>query len=466
MKFTIRSQRALRWVFISLGVFIMGAIMINALHTRNVKETIYQEAIQQINSGDYNAAIEQLQTLDLYQDAKEYIQYAEALILEENEQYREAAKIFETLGDFVDSKDKLTEIEKELALEDQFEESYNQAVTAYEQGEYYNAWLLLEQIGDYKDSLSLKETIKIYINRFMQSDTISAGIRYSAGVTEEGNVLFSGEKFADAEKISTWTNMVSVSASNEFLAGLREDGSVEIAKRQPHYNYRIDTSEWKDIVDISVGEQYIVGLRSDGTLTAQGIDGYGETNIDDWKDIVQIDTGWQHTVGLDRYGNIHVVGMNADKLTAEIEDNQKEWTNVISIATGGSSNSQALGRGHIVGLRKDGTVVAVGDNTYGQCNVSTWTDIIAISAGDFHTVGLKSDGTVLTTQTEEAYPDSYEDINSWSDIVSVSAGYGFTLAERSDGTVVATGFNQDGQCNVSEWAQIANRNEWSLIFQN
>jgi len=43
----------------------------------------------------------------------------------------------------------------------------------------------------------------------------------------------------------------------------------------------------------------------------------------------------------------------------------------------------------------DGTVVAVGGNDCGQCNVSGWRDITAVAAGLFHTVGLESDGTVV-----------------------------------------------------------------------
>ena len=34
-----------------------------------------------------------------------------------------------------------------------------------------------------------------------------------------------------------------------------------------------------------------------------------------------------------------------------------------------------------VGLKSDGTVVAVGNNYLGQCDVGTWTDIVAVSAG-------------------------------------------------------------------------------------
>ena len=62
------------------------------------------------------------------------------------------------------------------------------------------------------------------------------------------------------------------------------------------------------------------------------------------------------------------------------------WTDIVAISAGGC---------HTVGLKSYGTVVAVGDNDYGQCDVSDWTDIVAVSAGGGHTVGLKSDGTVV-----------------------------------------------------------------------
>ena len=53
------------------------------------------------------------------------------------------------------------------------------------------------------------------------------------------------------------------------------------------------------------------------------------------------------------------------------------------------------GAKHTVGLRADGTVVAVGDNTAGQCNVGGWTGVSQNVAGGKHTVGLNSDGTIV-----------------------------------------------------------------------
>lgn len=40
----------------------------------------------------------------------------------------------------------------------------------------------------------------------------------------------------------------------------------------------------------------------------------------------------------------------------------------------------AAGRRHTVALKSDGTVIAVGDNKYGQCDVSDWSHIVAVDA--------------------------------------------------------------------------------------
>jgi hypothetical protein len=55
----------------------------------------------------------------------------------------------------------------------------------------------------------------------------------------------------------------------------------------------------------------------------------------------------------------------------------------------------AAGWRHTVGLKSDGTVVAVGNNFYSQINVGSWNGITQIAAARRHTVGLKSDGTVV-----------------------------------------------------------------------
>ena len=150
-----------------------------------------------------------------------------------------------------------------------------------------------------------------------------------------------------------------------------------------------------------------------------------------------ISAGAHHTVGLKSDGTVVAVGV-----TYSGQCDVSEWTDIVAISAGAS---------HTVGLKSDGTVVAVGDNEVGQCDVSEWTDIVAISAGSSHTVGLKSDGTVV------AVGGNYSgkcDVSEWTDIVAISAANSHTVGLKSDGTVVAVGYNGSGQCDVSEWTDI------------
>ena len=120
----------------------------------------------------------------------------------------------------------------------------------------------------------------------------------------------------------------------------------------------------------------------------------------------------------------------------------------------GMHQTVSVGDCHTVGLKSDGTVVAVGENDDGQCDVSGWTDIVAVSAGNYHTVGLKSDGTVVATQYTGDYYYGQCDVSGWTDIVAVSAGGSHTVGLKSDGTVVAVGRNYHGRFKVSGWTDI------------
>ena len=77
----------------------------------------------------------------------------------------------------------------------------------------------------------------------------------------------------------------------------------------------------------------------------------------------------------------------------------------------------SVGSNHIVGLKSNGTVVAVGDKSYGQCDVNGWTDIVAISAGSRHTIGLRADGTVVAVGSNEF---RQRDAKGWKNIKPIN----------------------------------------------
>ena len=144
----------------------------------------------------------------------------------------------------------------------------------------------------------------------------------------------------------------------------------------------------------------------------------------------------------------HTVGLKSDGTVVAVGDNNygecdvSDWTDIVAVSAGWY---------HTVGLKSDGTVVATGFNRDGQCDVSDWTDIVAVAAGQWHTVGLKSDGTVVAAGNNDA---GQCDVSDWVDIVAVSAGNNHTVGLKSDGTVVATGSNSYGRCDVSDWVDI------------
>ena len=147
--------------------------------------------------------------------------------------------------------------------------------------------------------------------------------------------------------------------------------------------------------------------------------------------------GWYHTVGLKSDGTVVAAGDNSDG-----QCNVVTWGNIIQIAAS---------RWHTVGLNDDGSAVAVGGNGSGQCNVGSWTNIIQVAAGGNHTVGLKSNGTVVAVGINS---HGQLNVGSWTDIIQVSAGSLHTVGLKDDGTVVAVGYNVDGQCDVGSWTDI------------
>ncbi len=76
---------------------------------------------------------------------------------------------------------------------------------------------------------------------------------------------------------------------------------------------------------------------------------------------------------------------------------------------------------------------------------------ITIAAGDFYTVGLKNNGTVVAVGDNDHGQCEVED---WQDIVAVFTGYAHVVGLKEDGTVVAVGYNNSGQCEVADWQNI------------
>ena len=115
-----------------------------------------------------------------------------------------------------------------------------------------------------------------------------------------------------------------------------------------------------------------------------------------------------------------------------------EWTDIVQVAHG---HTVALG------LKKDGTVVAVGDNSKGQADVSGWTDIIQLAVFDSvstmgieniegFSVGLKSDGTLVATG-QYYYGSDISGLLAITDVKQIARERENVVLLKNDGSVVS-----------------------------
>ena len=118
-------------------------------------------------------------------EAKKEEIYQKAVALEEAEDYEQAISIYEGLGDYKDCAERImacnekNEKKTKYQTAAQKEETYQKAIALEEAGEYNQAILIYEKLGDYKDCMERIEKVKIEL-------------RYQEAVKEEEEENYSG----------------------------------------------------------------------------------------------------------------------------------------------------------------------------------------------------------------------------------------------------------------------------------
>ncbi len=227
------------------------------------------------------------------------------------------------------------------------------------------------------------------------------------------------------------TDLIAVSAGDEFAVGLKRDGTV-VAWGRNILNSTTVPAGLTDVVALSTTDLHSLALKSDGTVVAWGSNTNSESTVPaGLAGVVAIAAGGQHNLALKSDGTIVAWGSaSSGALTTPAG-----LADVIAIGA----------RYHNLAVKSDGTVVAWGPatNTYGQLTVPAGLgNVVGVAAGNNHSVAYKADGTVVawgaTFSGQATVPGGL------ANVIRLAAGLDHNLAVRADGSLAGWGDNYSG----------------------
>jgi hypothetical protein len=185
------------------------------------------------------------------------------------------------------------------------------------------------------------------------------------------------------------------------------------------------------------------------TTTASGfitVDAITKNTVDlSWDNLITSST--EDVLGLCTSScAIHTLAVKADASVVAWGDNNFGQCDVPTGLTG--VRQAVASRWNSLALKTDGTVVAWGSNDYGQCDVPTGlTGVKKIAAGQDFCLALKAIGNIVAWG-DNTYGQCDVPFTELLDIKQIVCGNFHSLALMPDNTVVAWGRNDYGQCNV------------------
>lgn len=275
---------------------------------------------------------------------------------------------------------------------------------------------------------------------------VSAGRSHVVAIKQDGTVVATGRNSYGQCDVDNWNNIVQVSAGTDYTLGLKKDGTV-VATGENSYE-KLEVSDWKDVIYISAG-RYPVGITNSGKVitTSNYIkENYDIENIDNVK-----------YVSMDLTGSIFIINEQGEiiSLFEEFKTNertQKFISNLnkpVSVKSTGLLSAGLFDTGDLL-VKDVASTFSVGKRKY--------ENIVQYDL-DYDLVGmLDKYGKVkiMDCIAQNVFINKYADEwKEWEDIISICVGLDFAIGLKSDGTLVAAGDNEYGQCDVSDWTNIA-----------
>ncbi len=275
------------------------------------------------------------------------------------------------------------------------------------------------------------------INQFGNSAHVVA--RRSDGTV----VAWGANTFGQCNVPTSLSPVVKVAAGNGFSMALQASGKIAVWGGSGRgYEWNMTRYVESPIVDISASQAgHCLGRLANGGVVGwgpvEGVDDVGQIEPPaDLGPVTQVCAALgRFSLALTASGQVRAWGYPNGGSSIQ----PPLGLNGVTAISGGSA--------HCLALRTNGSVVAWGWNSFGQCNVPTALGLFTgVAAGSIHSAAVRSNGAVACWGSNfvgESSPPS-----GLTAVSQVVASEDFTCALKSDGIPVVWGSNDNGQRDV------------------
>lgn len=259
---------------------------------------------------------------------------------------------------------------------------------------------------------------------------VAGNFFYIAELCTNGTVVVGKEDHSF--KVADWQGITAINAEAGGLTGLRADGTAvayELLESK-----KCDIDQWSDVAyavyDEVVG---VFGVCKNGDVIYNGKYGDRWRYVTEAKNVARIKI-------LD-FLSPPIVIFYADGSAELINSGDKQaeakWSDAVDVVSGSY--------GTLLILQSDGNAFSykLRGTTAGPNMKINWTDIVSICyTHSNYFVGLKSDGTVKAEYMGDDEFSKYKgqcDVSDWSNIIAVYSYLDLTVGVRADGSIVYCG---------------------------
>ena len=211
---------------------------------------------------------------------------------------------------------------------------------------------------------------------------ISAGEWHSVAIRKDGSIVAWGRNRRGEIDVPNVNDVIAVESSRYHNVALQRDGSL-VSWGDDEFGQTSHTPSERKFTAVACGLRHSLALRRDGTLIGWGSNELGHIDVPSGNDFTAISAGGYHSLALRADGSVAAWGRLSDAAPSPPHADFKRIADA------------AFEPFFAVGQRQDGSLFAWGNDGYGQIDVPTGTDFVAVDCGWWNGLALRADGSLV-----------------------------------------------------------------------